>query len=140
MIAETSTSVLLLQVYARMATASTWKVHINVTVTKDLNLAMIAKVALVNWKFGHCMGLLFCYDCFFFLDKRQGFCFRQLVNGRCNTHNRELKHATKADCCCSMGQAWGPRCELCPFKHSPQYQELCLDSGFKVDGQGKMYF
>lgn len=72
------------------------------------------------------------------LDRRQGFCFRQLVNGRCTTHNRELKHATKAECCCSMGQAWGPRCERCPYKYSPEYQELCLDSGFTSDGQGKL--
>lgn len=58
------------------------------------------------------------------------------MNGRCTTHNRELKHSTKAECCCSMGQAWGPRCERCPYKYSPEYQELCLDSGFTSDGQG----
>lgn len=69
-------------------------------------------------------------------DRRQGLCFRQLVHGRCTTHNRELKHVTKADCCCSMGEAWGQQCELCPSKYSPQYQELCLDSGFTVDGKG----
>lgn len=51
-----------------------------------------------------------------------------------------MKRVTKADCCCSMGEAWGPRCELCPPKYSPLYQELCLESGFTVDGQGKIYF
>lgn len=35
-----------------------------------------------------------------------------------------------------MGEAWGPSCELCPSRYSPQYQELCLDSGFLIDGQG----
>lgn len=37
-----------------------------------------------------------------------------------------------------MGEAWGPNCELCPSKYSPQYQELCLESGFTVDGQGNL--
>ncbi|CAH1374115.1 unnamed protein product [Tenebrio molitor] len=69
------------------------------------------------------------------IDRRQGVCFRKLIHGRCTTHNREMKHVTKADCCCSMGEAWGPQCELCPSKYTPQYQELCLDSGFTVDGQ-----
>lgn len=89
-----------------------------------------------------CIGIIFLNNFKFawimyeFVDRRQGFCFRQLVHGRCTTHNRELKHVTQADCCCSMGEAWGPHCELCPSKYSPQYQELCLDSGFTVDGKG----
>ncbi|XP_017775669.1 PREDICTED: fibrillin-2-like [Nicrophorus vespilloides] len=69
------------------------------------------------------------------VDRRQGFCFRQLIHGRCTTHNREMRRVTKADCCCSMGEAWGSNCEICPSKYSPQYQELCLESGFTVDGQ-----
>lgn len=80
--------------------------------------------------------MIFLRNKLFALDRRQGFCFRQLVNGHCTTHNRELKHSTKAECCCSMGQAWGPRCEHCPHKYSPEYQKLCLDSGFTSDGQG----
>lgn len=80
---------------------------------------------------------LYLFGITFILDRRQGVCFRQLIHGRCTTHNRELKHVTKADCCCSMGEAWGPQCEHCPSKYSPQYQELCLDSGFTIDGQGK---
>ncbi|KAJ8963502.1 hypothetical protein NQ314_005581 [Rhamnusium bicolor] len=69
------------------------------------------------------------------MDRRQGLCYRQLSNGRCRTPFNELKKSTKADCCCSMGEAWGPQCELCPTRFSPQYQELCLDSGFLIDGQ-----
>lgn len=42
-----------------------------------------------------------------------------------------------ADCCCSMGEAWGESCELCPVRYTPEYQELCLDSGFLIDGRGK---
>lgn len=37
-----------------------------------------------------------------------------------------------------MGEAWGPRCETCPSKYSPQYQELCMESGITIDGQGKL--
>ncbi|GJQ88324.1 hypothetical protein Trydic_g3801 [Trypoxylus dichotomus] len=69
------------------------------------------------------------------IDKRQGFCYRQLIHGRCPAHQREIIKATKADCCCSMGEAWGPRCEICPSKYSPQYQELCMESGITFDGQ-----
>ncbi|KAB0800679.1 hypothetical protein PPYR_06418 [Photinus pyralis] len=95
---------------------------------------------------GHCFNLLGSYRCDCFegyeasqdrkscIDKRQGFCFRQLIQGRCTAQNLEMNRVTKADCCCSMGEAWGPRCEMCPPKYSPQYQELCLDSGFTVDG------
>ncbi|KAJ8945200.1 hypothetical protein NQ318_013650 [Aromia moschata] len=68
-------------------------------------------------------------------DRRLGLCYRQLINGRCRTPYIELKKATRADCCCSMGEAWGPQCELCPARFTPQYQELCLDSGFLIDGQ-----
>lgn len=39
-----------------------------------------------------------------------------------------------------MGQAWGQRCERCPYKYSPEYQKLCLDSGFTSDGQGIIEF
>lgn len=69
-------------------------------------------------------------------DRRRGLCFSKLIHGRCTTHNRETKKVTKADCCCTMGEAWGPNCEICPSKYSPQYQDLCLESGFTVDGQG----
>lgn len=64
-------------------------------------------------------------------------CYRQLYNGRCRTPYNDQKLSTRADCCCSMGEAWGALCELCPSRYTPQYQELCLDSGFLIDGQGK---
>lgn len=35
-----------------------------------------------------------------------------------------------------MGAAWGQYCELCPTKDSDNYNELCLEKGFSVDGQG----
>jgi fibulin 1/2 len=70
-------------------------------------------------------------------DRRVGFCFRQLVAGRCTSRTDGLKPVTRADCCCTMGAAWGPHCEICPSPTSDDYQDLCLESGYSVDGHGK---
>lgn len=78
--------------------------------------------------------LLTQYD---FADRRVGLCFRQLVAGRCTSHTDGLMSVTRADCCCTMGAAWGPRCEICPSPTSDDYQDLCLESGYSVDGHGK---
>lgn len=72
----------------------------------------------------------------FFLDRRMGYCFLQTIGGRCTARTSDLKTVTKADCCCTMGAAWGPHCEICPTKDSDNYNELCLDKGFSVNGQG----
>ncbi|KAK6631430.1 hypothetical protein RUM44_005957 [Polyplax serrata] len=69
------------------------------------------------------------------LDKREGKCHRQLVAGRCPSSTERFAPVTKADCCCSMGTAWGPQCELCPKKGTNEFDELCLESGFSIDGQ-----
>ncbi|XP_018328225.1 fibrillin-2 isoform X2 [Agrilus planipennis] len=69
------------------------------------------------------------------VDRRVGFCFRKLVNGHCTANNREMNRVTQAECCCSMGDAWGPNCELCPPKYSVEYEELCLESGITIDGK-----
>ncbi|XP_041083035.1 fibrillin-1-like [Polyodon spathula] len=34
------------------------------------------------------------------------------------------KHRVDA-CCCSVGAAWGPECEECPEKRTPEYDQLC---------------
>nr|CAD7423795.1 unnamed protein product [Timema monikensis] len=68
------------------------------------------------------------------IDRREGFCFRQLVGGRCTSHTDGLMSVTRADCCCTMGAAWGPHCELCPSQTSDDYQDLCLEAGYSVDG------
>ena len=66
-----------------------------------------------------------------------GFCFRQLINNMCATHTDGLMQVTKADCCCTMGAAWGPMCEHCPRKGTEEYEELCLDVGYSIYGQGR---
>jgi TB domain. len=61
------------------------------------------------------------------------------MGGRCTTHTDGLMSVTKADCCCTMGAAWGPHCEVCPSPSSDDYQDLCLESGYSVDGNGKYF-
>ncbi|XP_043193529.1 fibrillin-2-like isoform X1 [Amphibalanus amphitrite] len=69
------------------------------------------------------------------VDQRTGYCFRHLVGGRCSTRgNEQLIQVTKADCCCTMGAAWGPECERCPARYSRPYEQLCLEAGYSIDG------
>lgn len=44
---------------------------------------------------------------------------------------------SRQDCCCTMGEAWGPHCELCPERNTDAYTEMCQGSGMTVDGNGK---
>lgn len=68
-------------------------------------------------------------------DRRQGSCFRQLVGGKCVTRESSaVTQATKADCCCTLGVAWGARCERCPQAGTSAYSELCLEAGYSVNG------
>lgn len=49
---------------------------------------------------------------FCFPDNRRGACWLTIVNGKCE---KELSMSvTKAECCSSVGKAWGSPCELCP--------------------------
>lgn len=75
-----------------------------------------------------------------YVDERTGYCFHKLMAGRCSSHSDGLMAVTKADCCCTMGAAWGPHCELCPAHGSDDYQQLCLDTGYSLDGHGMSYF
>lgn len=34
----------------------------------------------------------------------------------------------RAQCCCTLGMAWGPECELCPVPGSPERMELCTQT------------
>lgn len=43
---------------------------------------------------------------------------------------------TRATCCCSVGNAWGPLCESCPNVGSEEYNNMCPGgSGFRPNGQ-----
>uniref|UniRef100_A0A8D8X304 Fibrillin-2 n=1 Tax=Cacopsylla melanoneura TaxID=428564 RepID=A0A8D8X304_9HEMI len=70
------------------------------------------------------------------IDQRVGFCYRSLSNGRCvlPTGSALLLEVTRMDCCCTMGVAWGPQCQMCASRGSQEYTEQCLESGLTVDG------
>ena len=57
------------------------------------------------------------------VDTRRGLCYQRSVRGRCEAGGSTP--VTMSDCCCTMGQAWGPDCQTCPRRGSPQYRELC---------------
>lgn len=71
------------------------------------------------------------------VDQRQGFCFKKLIGGRCAVPNNELMKVSRQDCCCTMGEAWGPHCELCPERNTEAYTEMCHGSGLTNEGNGK---
>lgn len=47
-------------------------------------------------------------------------------------------------CCCSVGAAWGPDCDECPIRASPEYEALCpRGPGFSTRGEiinGKPFY
>lgn len=70
-------------------------------------------------------------------DRRDGFCHQKLFGGRCPRQLPEIGIAlvTKADCCCTMGAAWGDECEICPTRGTLAFEKLCMETGFGVYGQ-----
>ncbi|KAI5643950.1 calcium-binding EGF domain-containing protein [Phthorimaea operculella] len=77
------------------------------------------------------------------IDRRTATCYRSLVSGRCqpepwprtiaSTH-APPSHLTKVQCCCTIGLAWGPECELCPAPGSPDRLELCSPKNIHPEG------
>lgn len=63
-----------------------------------------------------------------FTDRREGECFLDVVSlrgdhGICRDPLGDP--VTRSTCCCSIGKAWGPRCEVCPPEDSDEYEQLC---------------
>ncbi|XP_052832468.1 fibrillin-2, partial [Octopus bimaculoides] len=59
------------------------------------------------------------------LDLREGYCYNQLVHGRC-VPSREIKRTARHICCCTgLAAAWGPSCERCPAIGSNQFARIC---------------
>ncbi|XP_067140465.1 fibrillin-2-like [Centruroides vittatus] len=70
------------------------------------------------------------------VDYRTGYCFIHAAGGVCTTHTSDLAEVTKADCCCGMGAAWGPQCEICPHRGTKDYEVLCPHgSGITQNGK-----
>ncbi|KAK7912579.1 hypothetical protein WMY93_012790 [Mugilogobius chulae] len=57
------------------------------------------------------------------IDLRTEHCYLSHDDERCAAPVPG-KHRVDA-CCCSVGVAWGPECDECPEKGSPQYAQLC---------------
>lgn len=60
-------------------------------------------------------------------DRRESFCFVGFEHGtgRPQCIFDMASSVTKATCCCSIGNAWGNRCEECPQVGTKEFQELC---------------
>jgi len=66
------------------------------------------------------------------LDTRKGACYESFTRDSCR--GAFPGNQTKRNCCCSVvGKAWGTPCEICPFKNSPSYNELCIAGTLDVD-------
>lgn len=63
-----------------------------------------------------------------FSDVRMGNCFNRFSSGRC-VSPRPL-NMTKADCCCTQGQAWGSQqqCAVCPTQQEGESKYLLIST------------
>ncbi|CAL1273321.1 unnamed protein product [Larinioides sclopetarius] len=67
------------------------------------------------------------------IDVRSGNCYKL---PSCPRDSQDVTEMTKVDCCCGMGAAWGPRCEMCPLRGSQTYADLCPHGvGFDKEGR-----
>lgn len=62
-----------------------------------------------------------------YLDKREGRCYMEVEDrgGQRSCHHEMGSAVSKATCCCSVGKAWGSRCESCPAVETEEYKTLC---------------
>lgn len=52
------------------------------------------------------------------------------------TTETHLLSISRAQCCCTLGVAWGPECELCPQPGTPERLELCSPINLGGGGTG----
>lgn len=76
----------------------------------------------------------------FFTDFGNGYCYRShnIIKGRCAHFNISSKQISRAECCCTMGAAWGSKCEFCPLESTQEYLQLCPSTGISFDGHGNI--
>nr|XP_055027745.1 latent-transforming growth factor beta-binding protein 1 isoform X1 [Misgurnus anguillicaudatus] len=56
--------------------------------------------------------------------EEKGACFRLVSSGKQCLHPVSTQ-LSKQLCCCSVGKAWGPRCEHCPLPGTAAFKEIC---------------
>ena len=68
-------------------------------------------------------------------DDRRGACYTAVSPlGSC-TRPSSQKELGRPECCCTVGRAWGPRCQECPGRGTLEYQALCQGAGLGPDGR-----
>ncbi|KAL0964406.1 hypothetical protein UPYG_G00323420 [Umbra pygmaea] len=69
--------------------------------------------------------------------EEKGACFRLVSSGRQCLHPVSAQ-LSKQLCCCSVGKAWGPRCDKCPLIGTAKFKEICPGGmGYTVTGSYK---
>uniref|UniRef100_A0A3P9A0X9 Latent-transforming growth factor beta-binding protein 1 n=1 Tax=Esox lucius TaxID=8010 RepID=A0A3P9A0X9_ESOLU len=69
--------------------------------------------------------------------EEKGACFRLVSSGKQCLHPVSAQ-LSKQLCCCSVGKAWGPRCEKCPLPGTAKFKEICPGGmGYTVTGSYK---
>ncbi|XP_051278723.1 latent-transforming growth factor beta-binding protein 1 isoform X2 [Dicentrarchus labrax] len=58
------------------------------------------------------------------IQEEKGACFRLVSSGRQCLHPMSAQ-LSKQLCCCSVGKAWGPRCDKCPPPGTAKFKEIC---------------
>ncbi|CAI5682149.1 unnamed protein product [Oreochromis niloticus] len=58
------------------------------------------------------------------VQEEKGACFRLVSSGRQCLHPVSAQ-LSKQLCCCSVGKAWGPRCDKCPPPGTAKFKEIC---------------
>ena len=57
---------------------------------------------------------------------------QQTAAGRNVCTNNVDDQLSRSTCCCSVGKAWGPQCEICPAPDTDEFKALCpAGSGFR---------
>ncbi|XP_064173266.1 latent-transforming growth factor beta-binding protein 1 isoform X1 [Anguilla rostrata] len=66
--------------------------------------------------------------------EEKGACFRLVGLGKQCLHPVSVQ-LSKQLCCCSVGKAWGPRCDKCPSPGTAAFKEICPGGmGYTVTG------
>ena len=67
------------------------------------------------------------------VDTRSAPCFNERRGRMCLSPRAE--NQTLADCCCTLGKAWGGQCERCPRQGTQAFRDMCpLGAGRTRDG------
>ncbi|XP_048825237.1 fibrillin-1-like isoform X1 [Brienomyrus brachyistius] len=102
------------------------------TVCEDVNECEVFPGVCINGKCVNTVGSFVCQcpsgmtvdatgrTC---IDLRTELCYLSHEDERCGA-SIPGRHRVDA-CCCSVGVAWGPECDECPEKGSPEFSQLC---------------